>query len=113
MAAFEIPLTPQAQVFDIQLAAVTYRLRVVWNDSPLGGGWVADIADASEIPIAHGIPFVTGTDLLAQLRYLGIGGGLLVQTDSAPNAVPTFTNLGLQGHLYFITPDADGTPDVQ
>ena len=108
MAVFEIPTSPQPQVFDISLAGTTYRIRLSWNSTPDGGGWVADISDDLDAPIVQGIPLVTGTDLLAQLRYLGIGGGLIVQTEGNPNAVPTFANLGAQSHLYFITPDAAG-----
>ena len=106
MAVFEIPLSPQPQKFSIQLGQVTYNMRVFWCEAPTGG-WVLDINDSSDVPIANGIPLTTGADLLRQLTYLGIGGGgqLVVQTDFDANAVPTFENLGVQSHLYFVTPD--------
>lgn len=104
MAFFEIPLTPQPQKFSIQLGQVTYNMRVFWCDAPTGG-WVVDINDSDDIPIINGVPLVTGANLLEQLDYLNIPGQLIVQTDFDVNAVPTFGNLGVQSHLYFITPD--------
>lgn len=104
MAVFEIPLSPQAQKFNIQLGTVTYNLRLSWNDAPTGG-WVLDLLDVNDVPIICGIPLITGADLLEQYDYLNIGGSLEVQTDFDVNAVPTFQNLGIQSHLYFITPD--------
>lgn len=105
MAVFEIPLSPQAQTFDITLGTKTYKLTVAWNDAP-SGGWVLDIADANDVPILTGIPLVTGANLLEQFDYLDLGGELQVQTDFDLNAVPTFGNLGVTSHLYFITSDA-------
>lgn len=105
MAVFEIPLSPQAQQFDIQLGQATYHLTVSWNDAPTGG-WVLDIADSNDVPIVSGIPLVTGVNLLEQYDYLEFPGSLEVQTDYDLNAVPTFQNLGVQSHLYFLTADA-------
>lgn len=66
--------------------------------------WVADIADINGNPIVSGIPLVTGADLLEQFGYLRLGGQLLAQTDHDTDAVPTFTNLGKEGHMYFLSP---------
>ena len=66
------------------------------------GVWVLDIADASGNDILSGLPLVTGADLLAQYGYLGFGGGLWVQTASAPDAPPTFDNLGDDGQVYWV-----------
>lgn len=104
MAVFEIPLSPQAQRFTIQLGTNSYNLRFAWNDAPTGG-WELDILDTNDNPIVGGIPLVTGINLLEQYEYLALGGGLLVETDYDLNAVPTFQNLGVQAHLFFITPD--------
>ena len=52
--------------------------------------------------IAH--PLVPGVDLLAQYRYLGFTGSLVVQTDNDPNADPTYDSLGQTSQLYFVTP---------
>jgi len=98
---FEVPLSPTPQRFSIPLAGVTYRMAVKWIETP-GGGWILDIADALGQPILGGIPLVTGADLLAQYSYMGFGGSLIVQTDSDPDAVPTFDTLGKTSHLYFV-----------
>lgn len=100
--AYEIPLSPQAQTFSIPLNAVTYNLTLMWRSKDGIGGWVLDIADASNNPLVTGIPLVTGCDLLGQYAYLGFGGGLWVLTDGSPTAVPTYSNLGSLSHLYFV-----------
>lgn len=99
---YEIPLSPQAQTFTIQLGTITYNLVVAWNDAPMGG-WVLDILDNNSDPVVTGIPLVTGVNLLEQYDYLGFQGALQVQTDFDPDEIPTFQNLGIQSHLYFIT----------
>jgi len=66
--------------------------------------WVADLANDDGVPVARGIPLVTGCDLLAQYGHLGLGGQMFVQTDHNADAVPTFSNLGSTGHLYFTAP---------
>ena len=101
---YEIPLqvgTPQT--FSAQLGGVSYRLTLQYRNDP-AGGWVLDIASANAVPILSGIPLVTGHNLLGQYQYLGFGGGLYVQTTSDPDAVPTFSNLGDDGLLYWVTP---------
>lgn len=98
---YEVPLTPEAQTFQLTLAGVLYTLRVSWCDP--AQAWTLDIADLNGVPIVNGIPIVTGTDLLGQYAYLGIEGQLIVQTDSDVDAVPTYTNLGIAGRLYFVT----------
>ena len=102
MSVYEIPLTPSPQQFTIQLAGVTYTMRVRWIDS-VTGGWCLDIGDADNNPILSGVMLVTGADLLEQYAYLGFGGKLGVQTDNDLNAVPTYTNLGVNSHVYFVT----------
>lgn len=101
MTAYEIPLTPEAQTFAIALGAVTYNLTFYWN--PASACWMLNLADSLNNPILMGIPVVTGLDLLAQYAYLGIAGAIVVQTDHNPLVVPTFTNLGLTGHVFFVT----------
>jgi hypothetical protein len=96
-----VPLTNVPQVFTVNLAGVDYTLTVKWND--MAQSWYLDIADSSQNPIACGIPFVTGTSLLAQLEYLGIDGDLYVYTNGDANAVPTLDNLGTNSNLYFET----------
>ena len=98
---FEIPLSPKPQVMTIALGATTYRLRFFYANNDQGG-WCMDISDASGTPIVCGTPLVTGADLLEQYGYLGIGGQLYVLSDGNSGAVPTFANLGVQSHLYFV-----------
>jgi hypothetical protein len=109
---YEIPLSPMPQRFAIGLpisnapnSSASYVLTFIYRDSPIGmGGWVLDIADANGNPILCGVPLVTGADLLAQYGYLNLGGQLGVLSDAAPtDAVPTFTNLGVMSHVYWIT----------
>lgn len=102
-AVYEIPLqvgTPQT--FSIALGGITYQLTFLYRNDP-SGGWTVDIADSSGNPILQGVPLVTGADLLAQYRHLGFTGALVVQTTSNPDAVPTFTNLGDDGLVYWVT----------
>jgi len=100
---YEIPLSPSPQRFSIQLSGVTYFLTLTYRDAIMGG-WIIDIADVDEVPIASGIPLTTSRDLLEPFGYLGIGGELWVATDADQYATPTFDNLGEASHLYFVVP---------
>lgn len=102
MTAFEIPLSPSSQVFNITLAGLAYRLTVKWNNDPDVGGWYMDIQDSSSNLLIGGVPLITGANLIEQYDYLGIGGKLYVQTDHNTDAVPTYENLGINSHLYFV-----------
>ena len=99
MQFFEVPLTPVSQQFAITLGGIRLTLTVTWRN--LGGaGWVLDIEDGTTgLALVHGIPLVTGIDLLAQYKHLGIPGGLIVTTDSDTDVVPTSGNLGVSSHL--------------
>lgn len=101
MATYEIPLTPEAQLFQIKLAGVTYSLNLVWNN--VANAWVLDIADENNIPILRGIPLVPGVDLLGPYPYLNFGGQLVAQTDNGVTIPPTYDNLGTTSHLLFVT----------
>jgi hypothetical protein len=101
MSNNEIPLSPDNQIFSIDLAGVTYRLTVLWNTP--AAVWVLDIADILDNPILQGIPLVTGVDLLSPYPYLNFGGKLIAQTDNVPDVPPTYNDLGITGHLYFVT----------
>lgn len=101
MTPYEIPLSPEAQIFQIQMQGVLYTLEVWWCGPATS--WMLNIADAAGTPILQGIPLVTGTDLLKQHAHLNFGGSLYVQSDADLNAVPTFDSLGIGGHVYFVT----------
>ena len=99
---FEIPLTPSPQQFWITLANAQYSLTVRWCWP--ASCWTLDVADTAGAALATGLPLVGGDDLLTQLAYLGIGGSMIVATDGNFDADPTFDNLGVASHLYFVTP---------
>ena len=103
---FEIPLTATAQRFGITLAGTQYIMRLAYHDVLDGGGWAFDLLNSGGDNLLCGQPLVTGCDLLEQFGYLDIGGQLRVATDGPDSdAVPTYLNLGVAAHLYFI-PDA-------
>lgn len=97
---YEIPLSPQAQKFQIALAGVTYTLTLWW--STISQSWNVSIADANQQPIVDSIPIVTGVDLLSPFAYLNFGGQLFAQTDNKLDAPPTYQNLGSTSHIYFV-----------
>lgn len=99
---FLIPLSAPPQIFTAVLGGTTYTLTVQYRNTA-GGGWVLDLGDVNNNPVLTGLPLVTGANLLAQYAYLGLGGGLYVQTTDDPDAVPTFTNLGTDALLYWVT----------
>ncbi|HEM8999478.1 TPA: hypothetical protein U2T46_001523 [Burkholderia cenocepacia] len=99
---YEIPLTPDPQTFTVTLSGVIYQLTVQYR--AVGGtGWILDVADASGNLLVSGIPLVTGTDLLGQFGYLGFGGRLWVQGAASPDDVPTFDDLGVGSHVFWVT----------
>jgi hypothetical protein len=98
---YEVPLSPDAQKFTIELNGTAYVLRLLWCAH--AACWMLDIMDADEAMLVSSIPVVTGLDLLGQYGYLGIDGSLIAQTVADPDAVPTAENLGTDGRLYFVT----------
>ncbi|NIF30563.1 hypothetical protein F3J29_00200 [Enterobacter sp. Cy-643] len=102
MSIAEIPLSADNQVFTIQLAGRTLRMRLLYRDA---AGWILDILDADNQPVVNGIPLVAGADLLAPYNWLGFGGGLWVGCDNEAQDYPSKTDLGHGSHLYFVTAD--------
>jgi len=113
MDVFEIPLNPFNERFQIRISGIEYGIRTLWNVP--ADCWMIDIYDAADVPILTGTPLVTGADLLAQYAYLHIGNDLqpgstdvqLVVVTTAigrsPDEIPTQTNLGTDGKLYYVT----------
>lgn len=95
-SVFQIPLSPVAQHFDVNLNGTNYEMRLVWNS--IANCWVLDLSDAVGQPLAQGLPLIDGADILQQLDYLGLGGALIV------DVTPTFEGLGTVGQLFFLTP---------
>lgn len=106
LVPYEIPLTPNAQKFAVDLPGGTYSMSLAWNVP--ASCWVLDIADAFGAALVGGVPLVAGADLLAPYGYLGLGGGLLAMTDGDGEAPPTYENLGVTGRLYFVAELPDG-----
>lgn len=102
MAFYEIPLQPTNQNIRISILNVTYIIRTYYCDRE-NGGWVIDISKSDGTPLVQGIPLVTGDDLLSQYEYMNFGFGLMVYSDGIHDAVPSFSNLGINGHLYVVT----------
>jgi hypothetical protein len=99
---FLVPLQPFPQTFNIMLSGTQYTITYKWN--VMNGSWVIDIGDVSNNPIVTGVPLITGADLMAQLEYLGLGGALIVQSQTDPDAIPTETDLGSTANLFYVTP---------
>jgi hypothetical protein len=92
----------------IDINGIEYNLTFRWYDIPTIGGWFIDIADASSSPIVCGIALVTATNILGPYMYEEIGGAgtimFIVSDGEDPYAEPTYTNLGIQSHLYYYVP---------
>lgn len=99
MQAYEIPLTPDNQYFQVILGGVSYSLRIVWRDV---AGWIMDVQDKSGVVILSGVPLVPGVDLLEQFPELGIAGSLVTFCNNGAPEYPTGTNLGTYSHLIFV-----------
>lgn len=99
---YEIPLISTPQSFSITLSNIDYNILIVWNY--LAQAWVIDFYDANQVAILTGVPLVTGVDLLLPYTDLNFGGKLFAETDHDLTTPPTFDNLGITGHLYWVTP---------
>ncbi|MEA5104677.1 phage baseplate plug protein [Pantoea sp. S18] len=95
MTISEIPLQPQNQTFTTTIAGTIYKMTVVWRDSC----WFLDIYSADSVMLIGGIPLVTGSDLLSQFSYLGLGFSLFVVCDTDGQDYPTQDDLGIASHL--------------
>lgn len=107
-SVFLLPLSNVPQTFQIVLAGITYLMTSKWNDAD-DSGWVLDIADENDEPLACNIPLITGADCLEGLDYLGFQGQIYVNTSGTDStAVPTLDNLGVESFAYFITSVPNG-----
>ena len=99
MAVSEIPLSPENQRFSISVAGQSLQMAVTWRTA----FWCLDIMDSTGTDLIKGIPLITGANLLAQYRYLGLGFSLYVNCDDPANDNPTQTDFGIKSHLYAVT----------
>jgi hypothetical protein len=96
---FSIPALPTPQSFGISLGGIDLNMGLSFKGA---AGWVMDVANNVGDTLLSGVPLVTGGNLLEQFEHLGIPGGLWVQTKNAPDAVPTFDNLGVESFLFYV-----------
>jgi hypothetical protein len=101
VSTYEIPLRPEAQTFLVELSGVSYRLSTYWCTEALH--WVLNIQEPAGALIAGGLPLVPGADLTEQLKYLSIPGKLFVQTEGEVTKIPTYTGLGNESKLYYVS----------
>lgn len=101
MPVNEIPLNPYPENFNITLDDKEYTLTTSWCGA--ANTWMLTISQTSG-PVLSGIPLIPGVNLLAQYPDLGFKGQLVAQVDHNQSAVPSFSGLGTNGHLYYITP---------
>ena len=99
-----ILLTPVNQRFRLELPSRFVQMHLQWIGGD-EGGWVISIAEDDGRPLVSNLPLVTGSDLLAQHRHLGLGARVVVASDRRVDDVPTLTNLGVDSFLY-VVPDA-------
>lgn len=99
MAVSEIPLSPENRAFSISLAGQIFQMAITRR----AAFWCTDIMDSTGADLIKGIPLITGTDLLAQYRFLGTGFSLYVGCDNPANDNPTESDLGINSHLYAVT----------
>lgn len=96
---FSVPALPTPQSFGISLGGLDLNMNLAFKGA---AGWVMDVANNVGDTLLSGVPLVTGGNLLEQFEHLGIPGGLWVQTKNAPDAVPTFDNLGVESFLFYV-----------
>ena len=106
---FEIPTEPNRPFSErVSILGITYTLRFSWNS--ITQNWNVNFYDESgTIVVLKGVALVTGADLLEQFGYMDLGAQAIftvmtVGPDLSPDSVPTFRNLGIDGHLYVTTP---------
>ena len=104
MAVQEFPLSPEAQRMQITLGTIEYTIRFYWCASSTPG-WTIDVYDLGGDPMVLGLSLTAGEDVLQQLGYLGFEGEIRVATDDDQLVEPTYANLGINGRVFFITPD--------
>ena len=107
MAALNVYILPfeaKPMTFSCTLSGVELRFTNKWNEQ--AQLWFVDIEKASDgTKLVAGLPLVTGCDLLAPFRHLGLQGHIFCHTDGDNNQPPTYSNLGTDCKVYF-TPES-------
>ena len=103
MVTQDFPLLPaSAQEMQITLGSREYTVRFYFIDTS-EGGWMMDLYDLEQLPLARGLPLVAGENVLQQHAYLGVEGEIRVQVDEDVLAEPSFSNFGTTGRVVFVT----------
>lgn len=97
----EIPLVAGPQRMTFMMAGFYRRLRVHYADVP-EAGWLLDIGMEDGTPLVCGLPMIPGDSLLAQFRYLGLGGDLYVTSDANPNGPIGYEEAGTTMRLFWV-----------
>lgn len=105
----QFPLSARAQTLRLQLGDTTFQFTFRWN--AFSACWIMDVDDADGNPVLHGLPCVTGLDMLAQhWAEMPVPGYIVAQTDGDPSTPPSFDNLGGLGRILFVTRVGDPFP---
>ena len=102
----EIPLAPVPVIFQIDLRGRTYQFRTQYRDAS-DAGWVLDINRMNPFEeLVHGIPLVTGLDLLWQHQHHDFRFHLVMKSDDGRD-VPLVNTLGFSDRLYYVVVDGE------
>ena len=107
----EIPLAPLPVIFQINLVGRDYQFRTQYRDAD-DAGWVLDIDRMTPAPfeeLVHGIPLVTGLDLLWQHQHHDFRFHLMMRSDDDRDR-PLTTTLGRSDRLYYLVITESGEP---
>lgn len=97
---FRIPLINEPQTFEINLSGGAYVIICRWNEEMPAWQICMKNAITNQLLLTC-LPLITGVDLLAQYKHLGIPGRLFCYTEGNADAPPTLENLGVEGQLYY------------
>lgn len=96
----QIPVTAGTpQRFTITLSGVEYQMTLRFNQ--FLAAWVLNLGLPDGTALIDGLTLVTGEDLLAQYRHLGIPGSLTVVGDADVDSMPTFAQFGTDSHFLY------------
>jgi hypothetical protein len=77
-----------------------YGMTIQWRET-MAQCWVLDLKDNAGAVLLAGVPLLPGANLLAQYPDLDFPGELWVASEGT-DAPPTYDNLGVNSHLYYV-----------
>jgi hypothetical protein len=99
-SAFDLPVQPYPMIFGISVRDVSYGFRTQYRETP-EGGWLMDLMDGNALPLARGIPLVSGLDLMYQFNHLNLGFALVTLCLDG-RTTPTYESLGIEDRLVLV-----------